>query len=190
MAATTILYTNTDQIRSAIGVDAYDIPDAMIESQNLDLWMMERLMTIIGDYEAFADSSDRATQQLTLWCMCYGALWLLESSPLGIPNWIQSRNDSVHRFPIDFEALIASLRSKVLMLEQHMVPTMVPLPPKIGGKAESDYDPVVGPSNPTVYALDLVGNISTIIKQPFNVVTGTPLVALDPSFPRGDKEDD
>lgn len=140
-----VLYTTSDSIRSAIGIDENDISDDMIAACNLDLQMAERLETILPTYEVVVDSSEAGERRVKLWCQYYGALTLLESAPLGIPQKIQANNDQVARFALDFEAIKTELRGKLAALESKLLGTDTStLRPGIMGVSTPSYDPIVG----------------------------------------------
>ena len=87
-----ILYTDTDKIRSVIGLDDSDISDDIIAGQLLDLAMMERLQYVMPDYEAQydADSVGLIQNRLTLWCTFYGAQQVIKNCKLAIPIKFQA----------------------------------------------------------------------------------------------------
>lgn len=139
-----ILYTNSDAIRSSIGVDENDVSDAMIAAQNLDMQMIERLSEIAPTYETIFDSSDDGERRMTLWCQYFGALTLLENAALAIPQKIQANNDQLSRFQVDFEAIKESLRGKLKTLENKVNPPVAAIAHSVMGISSAGYSPVTG----------------------------------------------
>lgn len=137
-----IVYTTTEKIRAAIGCDDQDLPDEIINNQNLDLLMYDRLDDVYPAHESAA--TDQLERRLALWCMYFGALTLIEDSTLSLAMKIQSNTDQIQRFDIDFEALKQELRNKLAILEDKLNPDMFATAFSVMGKAPPDYDPIVG----------------------------------------------
>lgn len=142
MAATTILYTDVDAIRSAIGVDDDDVEDSIITGQNMALQMEYDLLKLMPDHEA--QSSDELVEmKLKLWCMWYGALRLAES-PLAVPKRLGTGKDEYERFVIKWDELRMRARAKLAELTKELVPTYTSAN-TVFGKATPDYNPIEGP---------------------------------------------
>jgi hypothetical protein len=140
----TILYTDSDKVRSAAGLDAHDVSDAMLQVIDLELLMLERLSVVLPDHENLS-SDEGVERKLKLWCQYYGAWTLITNAVLAIPLKIQANTDSVQRFPVDFNLLGLNLQSNISLLEGQLNPlTVAPGAVKLFGKAGSDYDPVTG----------------------------------------------
>lgn len=137
-----ILYTTTDKIRNVLGCDDQDLPDAIIEQQDLDLAMEERLATVYPTHET-ASGVD-IERRLALWCLYFGALQLIETSRLAIAQKIQANTDQIQRFDTDFDALAATLARKVSKLESAMNPTLAGTTPTLFSRAVPGYDPITG----------------------------------------------
>lgn len=138
----TILYTTTDKIRACIGCDDQDLPDEVVNGQELELLMLERLSDVYPTHET--DFSEAGERRLALWCMYFGALTLIEDSSLAISQKYQSNTDQLSRFDIDFEKLKEELRKKLAMVESKLAPTVYGTMFSIMGKATPAYDPVTG----------------------------------------------
>lgn len=143
-----ILYTTTDVIRSTIGLDSNDLPDAIVNGCNLDLLMEERLLIILPDHENAADD-DNTFRRLKLWAQYFCALALIQDASLGIPAKMQANTDVLQRFDVDFVALENNLARRVAILENTLLPTTAAqaaatAAPKLMGKATPDYDPITG----------------------------------------------
>ena len=141
-----ILYTDTAAIRATIGCDTDDLPDEILVNQNLDLQMAERLSEIQPNYEDYFDSSDDAERQLILWCQYFGALAILESGLLAIPDKYQANNDQASRLTLKFEPMIAALKAKIARLEQKITdPSLaVSRRPILFSSVPPRYDPITG----------------------------------------------
>lgn len=117
----TVLYTDTDAIRSAIGVDDADIEDAMITSQYMADQMRAELLSFFPTYETdFYDPS--VAVKLKLWCMWFGALRIAES-PLAIPVSLSTGKDIYERFPVDWELVKDTAKKNMAKLKEAMVPS-------------------------------------------------------------------
>lgn len=137
-----ILYTTTDAIRGAIGVDDSDIEDSLITGQDMALQMEHALLKFFPDHEA--ESIDELVEmKLKLWCMWFGALRLAES-PLAVPKRLGTGKDEFERFIIDWEALRFRAKGKLAELVKELVPTYTAAK-SIMGKATPDYNPIEGP---------------------------------------------
>lgn len=142
MAATTILYTDVDAIRSAIGVDDDDIEDTVITGQDMELQMTYDLLKLMPDHEA--QSVDELVEmKLKLWCMWYGALRLAES-PLATPKRFGTGKDEMERFVIDWDELRMRARGKLAELTKELVPSYSSAI-TLFGKATPAYNPIEGP---------------------------------------------
>lgn len=138
----TILYTTTDKIRACIGCDEEDLPDAVVNGQELELLMLERLSDVYPTHET--EATEAGERRLALWSMYFGALTLIEDSTLSLAQKIQSNTDQLSRFDIDFERLKEELRKKLAMVESKLAPEVYGTPFSIMGKATPAYDPVTG----------------------------------------------
>ncbi len=137
-----ILYTTTDKIRACIGCDIDDLPDEVVNGQDLDLQMEERLATVYPTHESA--TGDVVERRLALWCMYFGALTLIEDSVLALAQKIQSNTDQLQRFDVDFEALKNDLRRKLGKLEPLLNTSLAGASHSVMGKAGRGYDVVTG----------------------------------------------
>lgn len=137
-----ILYTTTDAIRGAIGVDDSDIEDEIITGQDMALQMEYELLKFMPDHE---DQSldDLVEMKLKLWCMWFGALRLAES-PLATPKKLGTGKDEYERFVIDWDALRMRAQSKLAEMTKELVPAYGSTN-TIMGKATPAYNPIEGP---------------------------------------------
>lgn len=139
---TNILYTTTDAIRGAIGVDDSDIEDSIITGQDMELQMEYELLKFMPDHED--QSIDELVEmKLKLWCMWFGALRLAES-PLATPKRLGTGKDEYERFNVDWEMLRSRARSKLSELAKELTPTYS-ASNTVMGKATPDYNPIEGP---------------------------------------------
>lgn len=137
-----VLYTNTNAIRSAIGVDAADIENEMITGQDMESQMVVALNKFNPDHvtDKFVPAKLPA---LKLWCMWFGALRLAESPP-AIAKKYGTGKDEWERFDIDWDKLKANAQEKLAELQEEITPT-VAVGFQMMGKATPDYNPIEGP---------------------------------------------
>lgn len=137
----TILYTNTDAIRAAVGLDDADVEDSVLVDQNLDIQMELALAEFLPNHED--DTIDETIEKkVKLWCMWYGALALAES-PLATPKALGTGKDEYERFDIDWEALQKRARGKLDALREALTPKISDTF-SIMGKSTPDYNPITG----------------------------------------------
>ena len=137
-----VLYTSTNAIRSAIGVDGADIENEMITGQG----MASQMSLALGKF-----NPTHATDQfdptklpaLKLWCMWFGALRLAEM-PTAIAKKFSTGKDEIERFDIDWEELKRVARKNLAELQEGIAP-LVSAGFSIMGKATPDYNPIEGP---------------------------------------------
>ena len=140
--AITVLYTDTDAIRSVIGVDDADVPDEIITGQNMAMQMEYELDKIFPTHATDIYSNVLIERKLQLWCMWFGGLRIAESPP-AVAKRYSTGKDEFERFVIDWEALAAKARKKLAELEEDLVPTAV-ANVTLMGKATPAYNPITG----------------------------------------------
>jgi hypothetical protein len=110
-----ILYTDTDEVRSVLGVSEEDMSDAAIANRRLDLELFVDLHEWIPNHATLiADTSTADAQyisnNLSLYCSHFCA-WALARSPLAIPQKITDGANGIERFgSIDFSKLANTLK--------------------------------------------------------------------------------
>ena len=136
-----ILYTDTDAIRSAMGIDDADMEDAMFTGQQLENQMLEDLDTLRPAHatEIFSGSAS-LQRKLSLWCMWFGALRIAQS-PLATPKRISTGKDELERFVVNWQALEELAKRKLAELDKALSPT-VPESFTMMGKATPDSNPI------------------------------------------------
>ena len=142
-----ILYSNSDAIRSAIGIDEDDVSDEMLSKAFLEDQMLDRLEKVLANHADIAFSSESIERKLRLWCQFFGGLQIIELGLLSIASKMQANTDQMSRFNIDWEAMKASLNGKLTQLELDLKATqktLLPISVNIFGKASPGYDPVTG----------------------------------------------
>ena len=137
-----VLYTTTDAIRSAIGVDDADLEDSIILDQGMADQMELALLKFMPDHEDQIDD-ELVELKLKLWCMWFGALRIAES-PLAVPKRLGTGKDEYERFNIDWEGLRVRARGKLAELLVELVPATSNAV-TLMGKATPDYNPIEGP---------------------------------------------
>lgn len=139
-----VLYTTTEAIRATIGIDEDDVDDNALLQQNLEYQMEERLSEWLPSYATIYGASVDGARRLTLWCQYFGALTVIESNQLAIPQKIQANTDQMSRYQIDFEKLKADLRSRLFNIENKLVVPLSKTTFSIIGSSAAGYDPVTG----------------------------------------------
>jgi len=142
-----ILFTTSESIRATVGLDADDVPDSILQDQNLDLQMQDRLTEFLPAYEDYFAQSEDNERNLILWCQYYGALQLISICQLGIPEKFQANNDIIGRFQVKFDALAASLLTKIGKLELKITNPGVSagdIIPVLISKSVPNYNPITG----------------------------------------------
>jgi len=143
MAKITVLYTDTDAIRSAIGADSSDIEDTIITGQSMALQMQMDLEKFMPDHATQFYSSTDIANRLQLWCMWYGA-WRLAQSPPALPRKLTTGKDEYQRFSVDWKALVETARTRLDGLQEELVPNTSGTAFTIMGKATPSRDPITG----------------------------------------------
>jgi hypothetical protein len=139
-----ILYTTTESIRATIGIDEDDVDDDALLQQNLEYQMQERLDEWLPTHATVYAATAEGYRRLTLWCQYFGALRVLEDNQLAIPQKIQANTDQMSRFTVDFEAMKADLRTRLVNIENKLnVPTTA-VRFSVMGSSAAGYDPVTG----------------------------------------------
>lgn len=118
----TILYTDTDQIRSVIGVDESDVSDKSLIDRNLDkelrLDLISWLPTHAALYAAGAatdasEASRSISDSITLYCTYYCAVQAANSLRMSAPQQVSDGKNSLTRFQtIDWNQIIKELSSR------------------------------------------------------------------------------
>jgi len=149
--AITVLYTDTDAIRGAIGVDEADIDDAVITGQNMALQMTAELEKFLPNHSSVQFSNLKIPDQLNLWCMWFGA-WRLAQSPLATPKKLSTGKDEYERFNIDWEALEKVAYKNVCAMKDLLLETTSTVVAEtaaytVMGAATPCYNPITGSSD-------------------------------------------
>ena len=142
--ATTILYTNSDQIRGYVGLDETDISETLIANMLLEDQMLVELDTLYPTH--IADSTDTAIlRKLRIWCTIFGAIAVIGAARLAIEQKYQANTDQMVRFDIDFDKLLESLKARLNKAAEDLNPTFgLETVPQLFGSAGSYYDTVTG----------------------------------------------
>ena len=137
-----VLYTNTNAIRSAVGVDGADIENEMITGQEMES-QMNVALSKFNPTHATDKFDPTKLPALKLWCMWFGALRLAEM-PTAIAKKYSTGKDEWERFDIDWEELKRVARKNLAELQEGITPS-VTAGFSIMGKATPDYNPIEGP---------------------------------------------
>jgi len=141
--AVEILYTNTDAIRSLIGLDDADVEDAMIVSQDMEAQMLLELEDWLPTHEEEFYATELSERRLKLWCGWFGALRLAES-PLAIPKALGTGKDEYERFVVDWDLIKRTAKNKMAKLQEALVPAVGSTAFVGMGKAAPGYNVITG----------------------------------------------
>jgi hypothetical protein len=129
----TILYTNTDKIRAALGVDDNDVKDARIVALDLEKELKLDFISWLPLYSAFhttsvAPSATEAQRNigdaLVLYSMYYCATQVAKTLRLAAPQTVSDGKNALGRFDgIDWQALTINMKERAafyrtLLLDQ------------------------------------------------------------------------
>jgi len=117
-----ILYTDTDQIRSVLGVDSSDISDQALLDRNLDKELRLDLLSWLPTHAALyavgvaTDASETArstSDAITLYCTYYCAVLSAQSLKFSAPQQVGDGKNTLSRFPtMDWDKLIRDLSGR------------------------------------------------------------------------------
>jgi len=164
--ATAVLFTTVEAIRSCVGLDVADLPDAIVLSQNLktqfttdlDGWYPSDYVSIwsAGNYDPTDDSdqaiatpsaAERAAHLLSVYSMWFGAYRVIESL-LAVPQSNSDGKNELRRFAnIDLEALIQRVRSNMTLYKGVILEEVSSVSATVLGPVvveDTGYDPVTG----------------------------------------------
>lgn len=164
-----ILFTTVDSIRASVGLDAADVPDDLIQAQNLGMQFTLDLGTWYpGDYQADWIASglnpaapigddivnitpaQRRGYMLSVYSMWFGAYAVIQTL-LAIPQRISDGKDEIQRFQgINLEKMLARVKQNVDGVKDVILaevnPPGVSVAAGLGATLVSpeSYDPVTG----------------------------------------------
>jgi len=150
-----LLYTTTEAVRSAIGLDDNDVPDSVLVDQDLALQIkveLETWLTSHATVKSEGEAQGATAEQIRLWewlqlyCLWWGA-YLLASAPYAVPLLHHDGKSQVRRFNVDSErvaehAAAQAAKYRRLLEEELSLNVAKPLP--ILSKSKPSYDPVTG----------------------------------------------
>lgn len=126
-----IIYTDTDRVRSALGVDSKDLSDKQITDRDIEKELRLDLLSWIPTHGALYDEgqSDTATEvqvsiadALTLYSTYYCAVQVSRSMQLATPQKISDGKNALDRFAnIDWKALQAYLSERMATYKAFLI---------------------------------------------------------------------
>ena len=147
-----VLYSTTEAIRSAIGMQDIELPDAVFTDQDLAVQMRTSLYGFVPAHATLYAAGEEvgATDQevyirdlLSQYCMFFGAVRMLES-PWHARKQVSDGKSQVQRFDIDWLELLKNLKAKLKevadLLDEQVNGSVDGIP--YFGLARPDYDPV------------------------------------------------
>ena len=124
----TILYTDTDQVRSVFGVDSKDMPDATITGRNpekelrLDLasWLPTHGTIYNAGMEAAAtDEEVQLSDALNLYSTYFCCDLVVGSVQMAAPQAVSDGKNSMNRFtPMDWQRIEDRIKGKLATYKQ------------------------------------------------------------------------
>lgn len=150
-----LLYTTTEGVRAALGLDENDVADSVLQDQKLDLQIKVELEAWLPDHaviESAGQAPGASTTDVTHWewlqlyCLWWGA-YLLASAPYAVPMLHHDGKSQVRRFNVDASA-VANHAALMAVRYRRLLEEALEL-----GAARSasmisisrpDYDPVTG----------------------------------------------
>jgi len=118
----TILYTDTDQVRSALGLDAEDMSDAMITSRNLEMELSLDLAGWIPTHSSLyaAGIANTATEEeknvsssLVLYSTYFCCDLVFDSVQMAAPQSVSDGKNSMSRFtPQDWQKIEDRIKAR------------------------------------------------------------------------------
>lgn len=155
MANVAVLYTNTDQIRSALGISLEDMPDTVITDRSLATELSVDLHTWLPTHATIAADVSTAqavflSDSLKLYCAYFCAAAIAES-PLAFIQKISDGKNSADRFTnLDWKEIVNGLTSRMAGFKQAILAVVSPTNPlaltyvKQFSRIQPANDPVTG----------------------------------------------
>lgn len=116
-----ILYTTTDQVRTALLVSPSDLSDEQLVDRNLDFELVldldEWLPTHAtiwqeGNDDARTGAQFKRSRLLAMYCQYRSAAWVMESWALGFAEEVTDGKNKMQRFGDGLEEMLEKLRAK------------------------------------------------------------------------------
>jgi hypothetical protein len=146
----TLLYTDTDRIRSVLGVDAEDISDAQITDRNLEKELRIDLLSWIPTYAALVttgttagatDSAQSIADAITLYCTYYCSVLVVKSVQLSAPQSVSDGKNTISwSGSVDWQALSLHLKERMAFYKVFLQDSLTATP------VVPVYNPFVGVS--------------------------------------------
>jgi len=118
-----IIYTDTDQIRSVLGVDDQDLSDPQITDRNLEkelrLDLLSWVPTHAASYElgisgSATDAEQSIADSLNLYCTYFCTILVIKSLQLSAPKSVSDGKNALSRFDtIDWQGLTLHLKERL-----------------------------------------------------------------------------
>lgn len=110
-----IMYTDTDRIRSVLGIDEADLADDAIVARDLNKELRLDLLSWIPDHQTHFEAADLSTateeqisiaDAITLYATYYCSVLVVKSLQLAAPQMVSDGKNTLSRFtPMDWQAL-------------------------------------------------------------------------------------
>ena len=147
-----ILYTDSDAVRAAVGVKDVEVPDDMLQDQQIERQLKTALYGWLPTYEALYDAGNASgatadevyiKDLLFSYCLFWCCVRVLEMA-LAQRKSIGDGKTQIERFDVERKELIAAYKARVDEAKQLLSDLVNSSAgaPNFFGKASPDYDPV------------------------------------------------
>lgn len=119
----TILYTDTDRVRSVLGVDEKDVSDSSITARDLEKELRLDLLSWMpahstlhgtGSSSAASDTEQSLADAITLFSTYYCAVLVVKSLQLAAPQTVSDGKNTMSRFAtMDWQQLTFHLKERL-----------------------------------------------------------------------------
>jgi hypothetical protein len=118
----TIAHTNTDKVRSVLGVDAKDVTDLQITDRDIEKELLLDLLSWVPTHAtlyttgttSYANSTDKSiADAIGLYCTYFCSILMLKSLQLATPQTVSDGKNSMNRFAtMDWSGLASHLKER------------------------------------------------------------------------------
>lgn len=118
----TILYTDTNQIRSMLGLSEKDMSDAQITSRAIEKELSIDLASWVPTHLSVMTTAGDLADSLQLYCTYFCAVLTVSGVKLAAPQAISDGKNSVSRFNlIDFDRLKVELQERQAFYKRFVI---------------------------------------------------------------------
>ncbi len=152
MTVAVTVYSDTDRIRAALGVDEADVSDDVLIDMQLELEVEVDLTAWIPGFDPITEvlSDPLAIKMMPLYVAAFCAFTALDGRELLYPYLFKDGKAETRRFQVDLQKLKDDLAAKVakwkaaIIKAEGLTAVSAGTASFIFGSAPPDYDPVAG----------------------------------------------